>query len=93
MSILTIERRGGLAGFGGVNLKSEGRIALADLVQADQARVEELFRQGSKPTPRNTNDAFTYRITLDRGGRKQTIEVPESDVPGALAASVRDTLR
>ena len=39
MGMLTIERLGGLAGFGGPNLKSEGRLALADLSPGDRAKV------------------------------------------------------
>ena len=41
--ILKIERLGGIAGFGGPNLKSEGEYALADLSAADQERVEALL--------------------------------------------------
>ena len=93
MGILTIERLGGLAGFGGAHLKSEGRLLLAELSPVDQGIVEALFRGGSKPAARNMNDGFTYRITRDRDGRQETIEVPEAAVPAAVAASVKDTLR
>ena len=93
MGMLTIERLGGLAGFGGPNLKSEGRLALADLSPGDRAKVEQLFAGGSKPAVRNTNDVFNYRITRQTDGRSQTIEVPESLVPESLRSSVKDTLR
>lgn len=93
MDMLTIERRGGIAGFGGPNLKSEGQLALADLSAADQERVKKLFAGGSKPPARNTGDMFRYRITLQSSAGSQTIEVPENLVPAALAASVKDVLR
>jgi hypothetical protein len=93
MGILTIERLGGLAGFGGPHLKSEGQLAFADLLPDDQAKVEKLFAGGSKPAVRNTNDVFNYRITRQKDGRPQSIEVPESLVPESLRASVKDTLK
>jgi len=93
MGMLTIERLGGLAAFGGPHLKSEGQLAFADLPPDDQAKVEKLFDGGSKPAVRNTNDVFNYRITRQKGGCSQSIEVPESLVPEALRSSVKDTLK
>lgn len=90
---LTIERLGGLAGFGGPNIKSEGQLNSSDLSPADQAKVEKLFEGGSVPPVKNTNDVFNYRITRQKDGRSQTIQVPESLVPAALASSVKDTLK
>jgi len=90
---LTIERLGGFAGFGGSHLKSEGQLVFSDLPPDDQAKVEKLFESGSKPPVKNTNDVFNYRITREKDGRSQTIEVPESLVPAALISSVKDTLK
>ena len=56
MSKLTIERLGGLLGFGGPNLKSEGQLDFSDLSPDDQAKVEKLFEGGSVPPVKNTND-------------------------------------
>ena len=93
MGKLTIERLGGVAGFGGPHLKSEGQLAVADLSPDDRAKVEKLFESGSKPPVKNTNDVFNYRITRQKDGRSQIIEVPESVVPTALISSVKDTLK
>ena len=94
MPKLSIERLGGLAGFGvSPNIKSEGEVDSSDLSPEDQAKVEKLFESGSVPPAKNTNDVFSYRITRQKDGRSQTIQVPESLVPAALASSVKDTLR
>jgi hypothetical protein len=93
VSKLVIERLGGLGGFGGPNLKSEGQIESSDLSADDIARVEKLFEGGSIPPVKNTGDVFNYRITRQKDGRSQTIEVPESLVPTALTSSVKDSFR
>ncbi len=93
MGELTIERLGGLAGFGGANLKSEGKVAIADLPAADVAAVERLFAHGSRPATRGSGDMFRYRISRREDGKLDSIEVPEELVPEALRASVRDTLK
>jgi hypothetical protein len=90
---VTIERLGGLAGFGGPNLKSEGQIESSDLSADDQAKVEKLFEGGNVPPVKNTNDVYNYRITRQKDGRSQTIQVPESLVPAALISSVKDSFR
>jgi hypothetical protein len=93
VSKLSIERLGGVAGFGGPNIKSEGQLDSSDLSPEDQAKVEKLFEGGSVPPVRNTTDVFNYRITRQKDGRSQTIQVPESRVPAALISSVKDSFR
>ena len=94
MATLTITRLGGLAGFGmGPNIKSEGQVEFSDLSADDQAKIEKLFEGGSVPPAKNTNDVFNYRITRQKDGRSQTIQVPESLVPAALVSSVKDPFR
>ncbi len=93
MSRLTIERLGGVGGFGGPNIKSEGQLDSSDLSPDDQAKVEKLFEGGSVPPVTNTNDVFNYRITRQKNGRSQTIQVPESLVPAVLVSSVKDSLK
>jgi hypothetical protein len=94
MTKLTITRLGGLAGFGvGPNIKSEGLLDFTELLPDDQAKVEKLFEGGSVPPLKNTNDVFNYRITRQKDGRTQSIEVPESLIPDKLRASVKDTLK
>jgi hypothetical protein len=93
VSKLTIERLGGIAGFGGPNIKSEGQLDFSDLSPDDQAKVEKLFEGGSVPPVKNTIDVFNYRITRQKDGRSETIQVPESLVPAALISSVKDSFR
>ena len=94
MATLKIERIGGLAGFGvpGSKLTSSGEAALSALSAADRAAVEDLFKNPSRP-PDPGSHPFRYKITRVEGGREQTIEVPESVVPQALQACVKDRLR
>jgi hypothetical protein len=91
---LQIERLGGLAGFGGANLKSRGEVAMSDLSPADRQAVEALFADKGKapPVPRGAADMFRYRITRQTPSGPETIEVPEQAVPAALRDSVRDVL-
>jgi hypothetical protein len=94
MTKLTITKLGGFAGFGlGPNLVSEGQLDSSDLSPDDQVKVEKLFEGGSVPPVKNTNDVFNYRITRQKDGRSQTIQVPESLVPAALISSVKDSFR
>ena len=93
MDKLKIERVGGLAGFGGPNLKSSGEHAMSALSAADQGAVEALFQNPTAhKTPKGAADTFRYRITRNRNGQDETVEVPESAVPAALKASVTDKL-
>ena len=88
---LRVERVGGLAGFGGSRLRSEGEIALADLSAADRHALDALFHRvsgASTPKP----DAFVYRITRDDSGASKTIEVSEEQVPAAIRGCVKTTL-
>ena len=82
-------------GNGGVRHWSEyqerGRGRVSDLSPEDQAKVEKLFEGGSVPPAKNTNHVFNYRITRQKDGRSQTIQVPESLVPAALVSRVKDT--
>jgi hypothetical protein len=96
MGTLKIERTGGFAGFGlpNANIKSSGEQSMSALSAADQARVEELFKnpaahQGSG----QQSDSFNYRITRSVGGKAQTVTVHESAVPEALQKSVTDKLK
>jgi len=95
MSNLKIERIGGLAGFGspGSRLRSIGEQAISALSAADQTLVDDMFRnperhQGSG----RERDAFRYRITRNRNGKDETVEVADAAVPQALKAVVSDKL-
>ena len=93
MGRLTIERLGGLAGFGGPNLQSRGEYAYADLAVPDRAKVDALFAGGKHAAVKPVNDGFTYRISRRGAHGTETVEVPEAMVPQALIASVVDGFR
>jgi hypothetical protein len=95
MSTLKIERIGGLAGFGlpGSRLRSIGEQAISALSAADQALIEDMFRNPDRHKGSGQErDAFRYRITRNRNGQDETVEVPEAAVPTALKACVADKL-
>jgi hypothetical protein len=91
MTVLHIERLGGLPSIGTPRspLRSCGEIALSELSRADRAAIEELFRNPPRAVPSAVRDGFRYRIS--RGVAAETVEVPESAVPAAVAACVKDT--
>lgn len=96
MGIVKIERIGGLGGFGGPHLKSRGECSLADLSAADRAAVDALFASQGKtrtvPGNAQMRDGFSYRISRQTPSGTRTVEVPESRVPAALVASVKDSI-
>ena len=96
MGIVKIERIGGFGGVGGPHLKSRGECSLADLSAADRAAVDALFASQGKAhaAPRNAQmrDGFSYRISRQTASGSKTVEVPESMVPAALVASVKDSI-
>ena len=95
MDKLTIERIGGLAGFGlpGSKLQSRGEQDISALSAADRASVEALFRNPVRShESAQARDDFRYRITRVKNGQEQTVEVPESEVPPALKACITDKL-
>lgn len=93
MDDLTIERFGGLAGFGlpGSRIKSRGQMALADLSAADRAAVESLFDSSYKAEP-PMPDGFRYRITRQTAKGTKTVEAAEHHVPLALRNVIKDEL-
>jgi hypothetical protein len=97
MTVLKVERVGGFAGFGGPgsHIRSQGEIDSAALADADRARVEALFERGAAAAAGAASpvrDGFSYRITRQTAAGAETVEVPESVVPAAVAQSVRDEL-
>ena len=93
MTVLHVERLGGLPGVGSPRsrLKSCGEIALSSLTQRDRATIEDLFRAPSAAYAAAVRDGFRYRISRDGGSGAESVEVPESAVPAAVAACVKDT--
>lgn len=94
MDLLLIERVGGIAGFGGPHLKSRGEVSLSALSSGDRQVVEALFDNPQKLVEMHPEgaDAFRYRITRQKSGRAETIEVPDSAVPDVIKDSVQDVL-
>lgn len=95
MGELTIERVGGMAGFGlpGSRVRSLGRMAFEGLSPADQTAVEALFRSHGQLAAAAVPDGFRYRITRTAAAGAETVEAPEAAVPAALRDSVKDELR
>lgn len=95
MGLLTVERVGGLAGFGGpgARIKSQGQFQFSTLSDADQLSVEKLFKTPhTKAAPSAMRDGFSYRISRKTANGAETIEVPGESLPGALIACVKDEL-
>jgi hypothetical protein len=90
---LEIERLGGLAGLGtpGSRLRSHGEVDMSTLSASDRQVVESLF--ASPPTTPLRPDEFRYRLTRWTDKGPESVEVPESQVPGAVTSAVRDDLR
>ena len=92
MSILHVEKLGGLAGFGGsrARIKSRGQIDSAALSAADQKVVDSLFRAGGATAPTQGADYFRFRISRRTAAGTETVEVPESSIPEVLSSCVKD---
>ena len=94
MGMLKIERVGGFAGYGGANsrLKSDGVMAFSALSPADQRHVEAMFNAKGAADASPVRDGFNYRITRATKAGDDVIEVPESAVPAAMIACVKDRI-
>ena len=102
MGVLTVERVGGLGGFGlpGSHVRSRGQVALEQLSAEDRKAVEDLFaqRRGAKGSDKASpvRDAFIYRLSRPAGKGKgkgtECIEVREEQLPVALIQCVKDEL-
>lgn len=92
MTHLTIERIGGLGGFGlpGSRLRSHGQLAVSDLSAEDKGAVDKLFEGGGSPADSKNPHGFRYRITRETASGPQTVEAPETEVPAALSSAVKD---
>jgi hypothetical protein len=89
---LEVERLGGLAGFGAASsrLHSRGQLDVSTLSAEDRQVLELLF---SKPSANPVRpDEFRYRLTRWIEHGPQSVEVPESQVPPAVRAAVKDEI-
>ncbi|MDC8784721.1 protealysin inhibitor emfourin [Roseateles koreensis] len=94
---LTLERLGGLAGFGlpGSRLRSRGELVVAELSAADKLQVAALFaaHQQTSVACAIPPDAFRYRLTRHgEPARAVSIELQEAQVPSVLRDCVQDEL-
>jgi hypothetical protein len=96
MTHFLIERLGGLAGVGlpGSAIRSQARIAFADLDPGDRDRLLRLFEvdEQAPAPPLREADSFRYRITRDSEEGRETIEVPEGAIPERVALNIKDEL-
>jgi hypothetical protein len=92
MTILHVEKLGGLAGFGGVHarIRSRGKIDTAALSPADRKAVDALFQTGGAVGPSKGADSFRFRISRTTATGTETVEAREEQVPTALASCVKD---
>ena len=91
---LTIERVGGLAGFGGpsAKIRGRGRLDLDELSAADRAAVDALFANRHHTPHPSSADAFRYKISRGSGAEAEMIEVPEGALPPSITGVVKDEL-
>ena len=94
MSLIHVERIGGLAGFGGVgaHVRSRGQLDLNKLPVAEQKAVEALFKSHAKPESSQVRDGFRLRISRTTSAGTETIEIPETAVPSILTQCVEDKI-
>jgi len=92
MAILHIEKRGGLANFGGANarIRSRGQIDTTALSPADQKAVDSLFQTGGAVDPSREADSFRFLISRTTAAGTETVETHEDRVPAALTSCVKD---
>lgn len=84
--LIHFERTGG---FGG--LRIEASLNTASLPSGEARRLEEaveaagFFSLPAKfPQPEKGADYFVYKLTVEKEGRKHTVEVSEPEVPASL---------
>jgi hypothetical protein len=82
-------------GFGG--MRREARVETESLSSMEREPLERLVGEadffslpGKFPKPRRGADFFTYRVTVEDGERRHTIEVPQPSLPGKLRPLIRE---
>lgn len=94
MSILSVERIGGLAGFGGARarIRSLGQLDTEQLSAADRKVVDALFQPRKKAEKSSVRDGFRFRLTRTTERGDETVEIAEKLVPALVAQCVKDEL-
>ena len=96
MTDITIERMGGLAGYGtaGSHLVSIGKCDLSMLPDNAQQSIKALFSSKRKEAKQISRDQFSYRITLKLAdGKSQVVVVDEAVVPTSLVQTITDQIK
>jgi hypothetical protein len=90
--IIRFTRSGGFAG-----MSREIRLDTGDLPGDEGTRIEGLVRNGgffglpaTTPRPKKGADYFIYRITVEDGARRHTVETDQRSVPGDLRPLVQE---
>lgn len=92
MTVLKIERRGGLGGFGlaGSRVRSVGEVDLNRLGAADRRAIEKLFADDGSDADAPHPDGFTYRLSRMTPAGEEAVVVAEAKVPAVLIKAIRD---
>lgn len=92
LTILYVERIGGLANFGGARarIRSHGELDTSALSVAELQVVDSLFGHHRASKRSKVADGFQFRITRTSAAGTETVVVPETAVPAALVACVKD---
>lgn len=93
MSIIHVERQGGLANFGGMGgkLKSRGQVDQAALSDTQREEIDLLFRVKDKRKKLIT-DGMSYKITRTSASGSESVVAPEAEVPSFLVQCVKDEI-
>ena len=90
--IIQFVRTGGFSG-----MRREVQLETMALSPAERGPLERMvgeagfFSLPAKfPKPARGADYFTYTLTVDDGGRRHTVEVPQPSVPEALRPLIRE---
>lgn len=84
--LIQFERTGGFAG-----LKMAFMLNTETLSSAEACKLDELVESAQFfdlptkfPSPKNGADYFMYKVTVEKDGRKHTVDVSEPEVPESL---------
>jgi hypothetical protein len=91
---ISVEKHGGVAGFGGAHLKSKGECSLDALSRHDREVIDTLFRDPTKAhaAPGDGDPSTHYHLTRVIDGQVRSVDVPEPLLPHSLRGCVRDVI-
>lgn len=96
MTIIYVERCGGLAGIGCTCscIRSQGKINTSALSSAEIEQIERLFNQKNVLKQTKTrSDQFKYQlIRQSPNGQIDKVEVQETELPSKVISCIKDEL-